>query len=66
MINAVHSGEAEFVGTMKGGHQVFKFTGVTGTNVNAGAGITNQSTNLFMIKGTASPSVVPINPNWKP
>lgn len=39
ILDAVHGGEAEFVGTMKAGHQVFKFTGVTGTNVNSGAGI---------------------------
>jgi RHS repeat-associated protein len=65
VLNAVHSGEAEFVRTMKSGNQVFKFTKVTGTNVNAGGGITNQ-TNLFMIKGTTSPTIVPINPNWNP
>lgn len=43
-----------------------KFEGVTGTNVNLGIGITDQATNVFIIKGTKSPSIVPTNPNWSP
>lgn len=66
VLDAVHSGKATFLGTSKAGHQVFRFEGVTGTNVNLGAGISGQSTNVFMIKGTSSPSVVPTSPLWKP
>jgi hypothetical protein len=66
VLDAVHSGKATFLGTSKAGHQIYRFNGVTGTNVNVGAGITGQPTNVFMIKGTTSPSVVPTSPLWKP
>lgn len=66
VLDAVHSGEATFLGTSKAGHQVYKYTKVTGTNVNLGAGISGQKTNVFIIKGTKSPSVVPTTPNWAP
>lgn len=66
VLNAVHSSKATFLGTSKARHQVNRFNGVTGTNVNVGAGITGQPTNVFMIKGTTSPSVVPTSPLWKP
>ena len=33
---------------------------------NLGVGITDQATNVFIIKGTKSPSIVPTNPNWSP
>lgn len=62
VLDAVHSGEAVFLGTTKAGQPVFRYSGVTGTNVNIGAGIANQPTNVFIIKGTTSPSVVPTNP----
>jgi hypothetical protein len=66
VLDAVHSGEAAYMGTSKAGHLIYKFDGVTGTNVNLGAGITGQPTNVFMIKGTVNPTVVPTNPFWKP
>ncbi len=66
VLDAVHSGQATFLGTSKAGHQVFRLNSVTGTNVNLGAGVSGQSTNVFMIKGTTSPSVVPTNPLWMP
>jgi len=66
VLDAVHSGEATLLGTSKAGHQIYSFKGVTGTNVNVGAGVKGQPTNVFIIKGTTSPSVVPTNPNWKP
>jgi len=66
VLDAVHSGQATFLGTSKTGHQVFRFNGVTGTNVNLGAGIGGQPTNVFIIKGTVSPSIVPTSPFWKP
>jgi hypothetical protein len=66
VLDAVHSGKASYLGTSAQGHLVYKFNGVTGTNVNLGVGITGQPTNVFMIKGTMSPTVVPTNPFWKP
>ncbi len=66
VLDAVHSGNARFLGISKAGHQIYRVNGVTGTNVNLGASITGQPTNVFMIKGTTSPSVVPTSPLWKP
>jgi RHS repeat-associated protein len=66
VLDAVNSGRATFLGISKAGHMVYKFDGVTGTNVNLGVGITRQPTNVFIIKGTSSPSVVPTSPLWKP
>jgi hypothetical protein len=51
VLDAVYSGEAQFIGTSKAGHNVSRFDRVTGTNVNLGAGIVEQPTNIFMIKG---------------
>jgi hypothetical protein len=65
VLDAVHSGKATLVEINKAGFPVYRVDGVTGTNVNAGAGITDQPTNVFIIKGTKSPSVVPTNPNYK-
>ncbi len=62
VLDAVHSGEAVYLGKTNSGHPVFRYSGVTGTNVNAGVGISGQPTNIFMIKGTSNPSVVPISP----
>jgi hypothetical protein len=62
----IRASEGTYLGTSSQGHLVYRFNGVTGTNVNVGAGITGQPTNVFMIKGTVSPSVVPTNPLWKP
>ena len=62
ILDAVHSGEAVFLGTTKAGQPVFRYSGVTGTNVNIGVGASSQPTNVFIIKGTTSPSVVPTNP----
>jgi len=62
VLDAVHSGEAVFLGTTKAGQPVFRYSGVTGTNVNIGAGFSSQPTNVFIIKGTTNPTVVPTNP----
>lgn len=66
ILDAVHSGKATYLGTSKAGHQIYKYSEITGTNVNLGVGIKGQPTNIFMIKGTASPSIVPTNPIWTP
>ena len=63
VLDAFHSGRAKILGKNAQGFPIVKVDGVVGTNVNIGAKIPNQPTSVFMIKGTASPSVVPTNPN---
>lgn len=64
VLDAYRIGQVKILGKNAQGFPVVKFEGVTGTNVNAGVGITGQPTNVFIIKGTKSPSIVPANPNW--
>lgn len=66
VLNAYHSGRTELLGYSRQGFPVVRYKGVTGTNVNLGAGYQNQPTNVFIIKGTTSPSIVPTSPNWTP
>ncbi|MGO3296594.1 MAG: RHS repeat-associated core domain-containing protein [Marinobacter sp.] len=66
VLDAYRSGVAKIIGKTKQGFPVVKYRKVTGTNINTAAGYTNQPTNVFMIKGSKSPSVVPMNPNWRP
>lgn len=66
VLDAYHNGDAVILGQTSQGFPVVRFNGVTGTNNNVGAGIMNQPTNVFIVKGTASPSIVPANPNWTP
>ncbi|OKL42764.1 hypothetical protein A3843_00165 [Pseudovibrio exalbescens] len=66
VLDAYHSGDAIILGKTSQGFPVVRFNGVTGINNNVGAGIANQPTNVFIVKGTASPSIVPSNPNWTP
>ena len=66
VLRSVHNGQATYLGATSRGHQVFRYTGVTGTNVNVGAGFPSQPTNVFIIKGTVRPSVVPTSPTWTP
>jgi hypothetical protein len=66
VLDAYHSGEATVLGTAKNGHLVIRYDGVTGINVNTKSGYPMQPTNVFLIKGTAHPSIVPTNPNWRP
>jgi RHS repeat-associated protein len=66
VLDGYHSGQATVLGTSSQGHIVVSFSDVTGFNNNARAGFLNQPTNVFMIKGTASPSIVPISPTWTP
>jgi RHS repeat-associated protein len=66
VLDAYHAGHVKVLGKNAQGFPVVKFEGVTGTNVNLGVGISAQATNVFIIKGTKSPSVVPANPNWSP
>ena len=64
VLDAFHSGAAKIIGKTSQGFPVVRYLGVTGTNVNVSAGFPNQPTNVFIIKGTTSTSVVPANPNW--
>lgn len=66
VLDAVHNGDATIIGTTKQGHLLVQYDGVTGYNNNVRATIADQPTNVFMIKGTASPSVVPTSPNARP
>ncbi|MEZ4234679.1 MAG: hypothetical protein R3F59_00630 [Myxococcota bacterium] len=66
VLDAAHSGGARVVGKTPQGHTVVEYKGVTGYNNNPAAGFTNQPTHTFMIKGSKSPSVVPMSPTWKP
>jgi filamentous hemagglutinin len=65
VLDAYRSGQATILGKNPQGFPIVRFDGVTGTNVNSGSGFPAQPTNVFIIKGTKSPSVVPTNPNWK-
>ena len=62
VLDAYRSGQAVVVGQTKQGFPIIRFEGVVGVNVNLGAKIPSQPTSVFIIKGTASPSVVPTNP----
>ena len=66
VLDAYHSGDAVILGRTSQGFPVVRLDGVTGMNSNSRVGITNQPTNVFIVKGTASPSIVPANPNWAP
>lgn len=66
VLNAVHNGEATVLGTTRQGHLLVRYNGVTGYNNNPAAGYTNQPTNVFLIKGSKSPSVVPTSPSAVP
>jgi hypothetical protein len=65
VLDAYHSEQSVILGRSSQGFPIIRVDSVTGTNVNLGAGITAQPTNMFMIKGTASPSVVPVSPTPK-
>jgi RHS repeat-associated protein len=65
VLNDYRSGAAEVLG-VKGTDVVVRTPNVTGFNHNPGAGFPNQPTNVFFIKGSSSPSVVPHNPAWTP
>ncbi len=65
VLDDFHSGAAQVLG-VKGNDIVVRAPGISGVNVNRASGHPRQVTNVFFIKGTRSPSVVPFNPRWKP
>lgn len=62
VLDAFHSGHAIVLGPARGGGVYVEYPKVTGYNNNPGAGYFNQPTNVFMIKGSSSVSVVPVSP----
>jgi len=66
VLDDFHSGDATILGLKSNNDIVVRADNVTGFNHNPGAGFPNQPTNVFFIKGTSSPSVVPYNPTWQP
>jgi hypothetical protein len=65
VLDDFQSGAAQVLG-VKGNNIVVRAPNVTGFNHNPGAGLPNQATNVFFIKGSSSPSVVSYNPAWTP
>ncbi|GJM39251.1 MAG: hypothetical protein DHS20C19_26180 [Acidimicrobiales bacterium] len=61
VLDAVHDGSAEILGRRRGGHIVVRVDDIFGTHVTNGTEDV-MTTDVFMIKGTAHPSVVPTNP----
>jgi RHS repeat-associated protein len=65
VLDDFHSGAADILG-VKGNDIVVRTPNVTGFNHNPRSGFYSQPTNVFFIKGSSSPSVVPYNPTWIP
>lgn len=63
VLDAYHGGQAQVMGVTKNGHIQIRVSSVTGYDNNPRAGRLGVATNIFMIKGTKSPSVVPMNPS---
>lgn len=66
VLDAVKSGQATVLGRTANGHLLVRYEGVTGYNNNVRLGIVNQPTNVFIVKGTSSVSVVPVSPTAVP
>ncbi len=63
VLNAYQQGAATIVGRGSDGGHIVIYNGATGYNNNPRAGYVDQPTNVFWIKGTNSPSVVPLAPS---
>nr|BFD85113.1 hypothetical protein StreXyl84_45140 [Streptomyces sp. Xyl84] len=63
VLDAYHGGQAQIMGVTKTGNVQIRVPAVTGFDNNPRAGRLGVPTHIFMIKGTKSPSVVPMNPN---
>ncbi len=62
VLDAFHSGSADVLGVGRNGHVMVRYDHVMGFNNNLARGFIDQPTSIFMIKGSSSPSVVPISP----
>ncbi|WP_405883062.1 polymorphic toxin type 50 domain-containing protein [Streptomyces sp. NBC_01136] len=62
VLDAYQAGTAEIMGITKTGNIQIRVPSVVGYDNNPGMNRFGVPTNIFMIKGTKSPSVVPMNP----
>ncbi|MFI6861527.1 polymorphic toxin type 50 domain-containing protein [Streptomyces sp. NPDC050421] len=62
VLDAYHSGAAQVMGITKTGNIQIRVPSVVGYDNNPAMNRLGVPTNIFMIKGTKSPSVVPMNP----
>ncbi|WP_017557369.1 polymorphic toxin-type HINT domain-containing protein [Nocardiopsis baichengensis] len=62
VLDAYHNGSAKVIGMTQRGHIKIKVDSVTGYDNNVRQNRRDAPTHVFMIKGTKSPSVVPMNP----
>ncbi|MFJ5288967.1 polymorphic toxin-type HINT domain-containing protein [Streptomyces sp. NPDC088348] len=62
VLDAYHSGTAQVMGITKTGNIQIRVPSVVGYDNNPAMNRLGVPTNIFMIKGTKSPSVVPMNP----
>ncbi|WP_329427960.1 hypothetical protein OG339_00700 [Streptosporangium sp. NBC_01495] len=63
VLDAYHSGAAQIMGITRSGNIQIRVTSIVGYDNNPAMNRLGVPTNIFMIKGTKSPSVVPMNPN---
>lgn len=63
VLDAFHNGSAKVLDVTKTGQIKVKYPAVTGFNNNPRSGYSEQPTDVFLIKGTKSVSVVPTTPN---
>ena len=66
VLDAVQDGSADILGRTKSGHILLRVQGVEGVNVNTGTLNPAQPTDVFIVKGTTRPSVVPTSPAATP
>ena len=64
VLDAIHDGRATILHTRGDGNVIVRYNGVTGYHNNHSHGVVDQPTNTFMLKGTQSPSLVPVKPTW--
>ena len=62
VLNAFHAGSANALGVSRQGHVDVEVPSITGFNNNQLAGFIDQPTNVFLIKDSSSPSIVPTKP----
>lgn len=63
VLDAYHGGKGTVLKTVAGENRViFRYNGVSGTYVNELHGVAGEASNVFMIKGQGTATVVPVNP----
>ena len=66
VLDAVHDGSADILGRTTTGHILVRVDGIEGINVNSRMEPPRQPTDVFIVKGTSRPSVVPTSPAATP